>query len=59
MSLYLIAQGFLIATSGRGSKGNEITYFGPGTKSALAKYQASQSLPATGYFGPLSRGRIK
>jgi hypothetical protein len=59
LQVFLNSKGFLIATSGRGSKGNEITYFGPGTKSALAKYQASQSLPATGYFGPLSRGRIK
>jgi hypothetical protein len=59
LQVFLNSKGFLIATSGRGSKGNEITYFGPGTKSALAKYQASQSLPANGYFGPLTRARIK
>jgi len=31
-------------------------YFGPATKTALAKYQASQNVsPAVGYFGPASK----
>lgn len=44
----LIAGGFLnIATP--------TNYFGQLTRTAVAKWQAKNGLPATGYFGPLSR----
>ncbi len=33
-------------------------YFGSLTKSAVAKWQAAVGLPATGYFGPLSRAKF-
>lgn len=33
-------------------------YFGSLTQSALMKYQASVDVPATGYFGPITRGVI-
>ncbi len=33
-------------------------YFGPLTKAALSRYQASIGVPATGYYGPMTRGKI-
>ncbi len=56
---YLNANGFTITVSGAGSAGQETTYFGQGTKAALAKYQAANGIsPAAGYFGPLTRQKI-
>ncbi len=35
-------------------------YFGPLTKAALSRFQASQSIaPVAGYFGPITRARIQ
>ena len=53
---FLNAQGFLVARSGPGSPGDETTVFGLLTYNALLKYQAAHDLPATGYFGPTTRG---
>ncbi len=33
-------------------------YFGPLTKSAVIKWQSESKLPATGYFGPMSRALL-
>ncbi len=33
-------------------------YFGSQTKTALMKYQFSNGIPNTGYFGPMTRGRM-
>lgn len=55
---YLNAHGFLIAPSGPGSPNNETTLFGLKTYTALVKFQKSRGLPATGWFGPMTRGRI-
>ncbi|MEI8339868.1 MAG: peptidoglycan-binding domain-containing protein, partial [bacterium] len=55
---FLNANGFIISQTGPGSPGHETTYFGKATKSALAKYQKSVGLPATGYFGPMTRAKI-
>lgn len=59
LQVFLNAHGFLIATSGPGSKGNETTTFGPKTKAALAKFQKANGIsPAHGYFGPKTRALI-
>ena len=56
---FLNANGAQVAASGAGSPGNESTFFGPLTKTALAKYQAAHSIaPAAGYFGPITRAYI-
>ena len=55
---FLNEKGFNVARSGPGSPGNETDKFGAGTYAALKRYQAFVGLPATGYFGPLTRGMI-
>ncbi len=53
---WLIGNGFDIAavSSGKVAKG----YFGEQTRQALKRFQESEGLPGTGYFGPLSRARL-
>src|SRR3989344_3808105 len=41
---YLNAKGFVVASSGPGSAGNESSYFGPLTRAALAKWQAANGV---------------
>ena len=56
---YLNVQGFIIATTGPGSSGNETTMFGGKTQAALIKYQKAKGItPAVGYFGPITRGWV-
>ncbi len=50
--------GFPIAQTGPGSPGNETNFFGLRTYRALVRYQQAHVLPATGYFGPLTRAAI-
>ena len=52
--------GFLIADTGPGSPGQESTYFGERTRQALIRYQQANNIsPASGYFGPLTRARVR
>ena len=55
---FLNAEHFLIAQSGPGSPGNETTTFGLFTYQALTLFQSAHGLPATGFFGPLTRALI-
>ncbi len=55
---FLNTNGFVIAVVGPGSIGNESTYFGNLTQQALSRWQLANGLPNTGYFGPMSRGKI-
>ncbi|MBI5126329.1 MAG: beta-propeller fold lactonase family protein [Candidatus Taylorbacteria bacterium] len=56
---FLNNQGFVIAKSGPGSPGNETDYFGVLTQKALAAFQKKNNInPASGFFGPITRGVI-
>lgn len=53
---FLNSQGAHVSFSGPGSIGNETMYFGPATRSALARWQMVNNIsPSVGYFGPKSR----
>jgi peptidoglycan hydrolase-like protein with peptidoglycan-binding domain len=50
--------GFTISTEGPGSPNRETTLFGLLTYRALQKFQKSVGLPATGFFGPMTRNYL-
>jgi hypothetical protein len=52
---FLNTHGYIIATTGPGSPGNETTFFGIKTYQALIEFQKANNLPATGFLGPLTR----
>jgi hypothetical protein len=52
---FLNAQSFVVAQTGPGSPGRETSTFGLLTYRALVRYQKAHGLPATGFFGPLTR----
>ncbi len=54
----LNAKGYTVAQSGGGAPGNEITYFGYGTRRAVIKYQAEHNLVADGIVGALTRALL-
>lgn len=49
----LVAQGYLTMPAGVSTG-----YFGSLTKAAVMKWQAANGLPATGFFGPMSRAKF-
>jgi hypothetical protein len=56
---FLNAVGFMVSKIGPGSAGNETSFFGPATRSALAKFQSVNKIsPAVGFFGPITRAFI-
>lgn len=59
LQIYLNQNGFIVSASGAGSVGNETTYFGQATKTALIAFQKARGIiPAEGYFGPITRAAI-
>ena len=55
---WLNTHGFPLVSTGWGSPGNETDTFGLHTYAALIKFQEAHGLPATGFFGPLTRAAI-
>jgi hypothetical protein len=55
---FLNQDGFPVSRTGAGSSGQETDFFGLKTYAALVKFQAAEDLPATGYFGPLTRAAV-
>ena len=52
--------GFIISSDGPGSPGQESEYFGERTRQALIRYQEANGIvPASGYFGPITRAFIQ
>ena len=54
LQAFLGEQGYFNLPSGA-----NLGYFGSVTKAALIKYQAAMGLPATGYFGPMTKNTIQ
>ncbi|MEA2715387.1 MAG: peptidoglycan DL-endopeptidase LytF, partial [Candidatus Parcubacteria bacterium] len=55
LQMYLNAKGYAVSLAGPGSPGSETTLFGPKTKAALMTFQRDHGIPATGFFGPITR----
>lgn len=58
LQMYLNSKGYFVAVSGNGSVGNESIYFGYLTRAALSAFQKDHGIPATGYFGPITRAYV-
>lgn len=55
---FLNTHGIPLVSTGWGSPANETDTFGLHTYAALIKFQEAHGLPATGFFGPLTRAAI-
>ncbi|HEU5114832.1 MAG TPA: peptidoglycan-binding protein, partial [Candidatus Paceibacterota bacterium] len=51
-------KGYTVSSSGAGSPGHETSIFGPATAKALKAFQKANGIPATGFFGPLTRAAL-
>ena len=58
LEMYLDSHGFPVAPSGWGLLAQPSTVFGSKTVAALKRFQKSINLPATGYFGPMTRAYV-
>jgi peptidoglycan hydrolase-like protein with peptidoglycan-binding domain len=59
LQILLNTHGYTVASSGAGSSGNETTYFGPATQSAVIRFQLARRIsPAVCYVGPLTRAAL-
>ena len=55
---FLNTHGYVLTLTGPGSPGSQTNFFGVKTYQALIKFQQAKNLPATGFFGPLTRAAI-
>jgi hypothetical protein len=56
---FLNARGFIVSQNGPGSPGFETTLFGAKTRTALVKFQSTNTIvPAAGYLGIITRAKI-
>ena len=59
LQVWLNANGYMVASTGPGSPGNETSMFGGATRAALIKYQKAMGItPAAGYFGAKTRASL-
>jgi hypothetical protein len=58
LQIWLNSKGYTVSGTGAGSKGNETSFFGNATVSALKKLQASIKLPVTGMLDEATRKYI-
>jgi photosystem II stability/assembly factor-like uncharacterized protein len=60
LQTFLNAAGYVLATVGPGSPGNETTIFGALTQRALAAFQRANGItPSVGFFGPKTKAFIQ
>lgn len=59
LQVWLNNNGFPVAESGIGSKGNETSYYGRLTRNAVARFQEAHKIkPSVGFFGPITRKKL-
>src|SRR3989344_5046553 len=54
----LNCKGFIVSSSGGGSKGEETNYFGAKTKDAVRRFQKAHNLKIDGIVGPATRAEL-
>ncbi|OGI71860.1 hypothetical protein A3J61_00760 [Candidatus Nomurabacteria bacterium RIFCSPHIGHO2_02_FULL_38_15] len=58
MQQVLNCKGFIVSSSGGGSKGEETNYFGAKTKDAVRRFQKAHNLKIDGIVGPATRAEL-